>query len=116
MTPAWLLAAFTKVCEVYARAVTAFDEYGNPVYGDLLVGTTTCALSPMASGDLTGGRTGTSSFVLYLPAESAALIDAFSLVRIDGFDYEVDGPPSVYTQLFTPAVHHVEVNLTRSTA
>lgn len=116
MTPAWLLSAFTAQCDIFARTEDGFDEYGNPTYTTTLTAQSPCRLEALAGADIQFGRATVANYVLYLPAEMAGQVAASSLIRIDGADYEVDGPPTAYTELFTPLGHHVEVNLIRSSA
>lgn len=115
-TPGWLLATFDQTAAIYLRVPVDADEYGNPVYELTPTGQVSCRLEPLSAAEYPGGRSGTATHTLYLPAEAAGLVDTFSLIVIDGVEYEVDGPPQRLRQLFSPSLHHLEVNLLRSTA
>jgi hypothetical protein len=115
-TPAWLLKTFNQSCQISARTTLGTDEYNNPVYSNEYLGTSPCRLAPLSSVEIQGGRAGTSTYVLYLPAEAEPLVDSFTVFTIDGVEYEVDGPPQVYSLLFSTVHHHLEVNLIRSSA
>jgi hypothetical protein len=114
LTPAWLQAAFTQTCQIYARVPAGEDDMGSPVYVTTLVASSPCLLSPQASSEVQFGRTGQSAHTLFLPAETAVWVDAFVRFTVDGLNYEVDGPAMNYTPLFMPQLHHVEVAVTWS--
>jgi hypothetical protein len=116
MTPQWLLTAMNQRCQIFRRNEIGPDEYGNPAYESLAVGESRCLLQPASQADLQLGRAAVGSFNLFLPSEAASLVDAFTRYVIAGEEYEADGPPAIYSQLFTPTLHHVEVSVSRSTA
>jgi hypothetical protein len=116
MTPQWLLTAMNQRCQIYRRKETEPDEYGNPAYSSVLVGESRCLLQPATQSDLQQGRAAVGSFNMYLPATVAELVDAFSSYVVDGDEYEADGPPAMYIQLFQTSIHHIEASVSRSTA
>lgn len=116
MTPPWLQSAMTSTCQVMARQEAGIDPYGNPVYINVLAGTYPCLLAVNNSAEIQHGRTGVAAFTLYLPAESASVVDEFCYFLVDGGIYEVDGPPQQFSPLFNASIHHVEVALIKSSA
>jgi hypothetical protein len=117
VTPSWLARRMTTPAEIYHRdADPAADEYGNTVYVDTWVATTTCFMQPVTTAEIQDGRAAVSTYLLTLPAYVDGLIDAFSMFLVDGLAYEVIEPPSSPHSLISAGVHHVEVAVQRSTA
>jgi hypothetical protein len=116
VTPQWLLNAMTQSCVIYARAEVGTDEYGNAVYESQIVGSSRCLLQPVSQAEVQLGRAGVGTFTLFLPAELEAVLSPFSAFEVDSVLYEADGPPADYRQLFNAGVHHIEVNVGKSTA
>lgn len=116
MTPAWLLATFTQSCTIMARKEAGTDPYGDVVYVDQEVATFPCLCAPVNASEIQRGRTGVSDFTLFLPADAGQYADEFSRFIVDGVSYEADGPAMKFTPLFAPHLHHVEVQVVRSSA
>lgn len=116
MTPAWLAAAMVQPCVVYDRIPSGEDEYGNTIYENVIVAETLCSLQPVSQADIQLGRAAAGSFLLFLSAELAGLVTGFASFNVDGLVYEAEGPPAVYRGLYESDVHHVEVNVARSSA
>jgi hypothetical protein len=103
-------------CVIWNRLAVGVDEYGNPAYDSVNVGTSRCLLQPVSQVDLQLGRASFGTFNLYLPGEVAELVEAFTRYEIDGVFYESEGPPAIYSQLYQPLLHHIEVNVSKGTA
>lgn len=116
MTPQWLLAAMTQSCVIYDRVEVGDDEYGNAVYESRVVGSSRCLLQPVSQSEVQLGRAGVGSFTLFLPAELEAVLSPFSAFDVDAVRYEAEGPAAEYRQLYTTGIHHIEINVDRSTA
>ena len=116
MTPQWLLATFVQSCIILDRVAAGVDEYGNPVYETVPVATSKALLQPVAQADIQAGRAAVGSFILFLPVDVAPLVNPFTSYAVEGETYESDGAPSRYSALFNRDVHHLEVNVVRSSA
>lgn len=117
MTPSWLRNAMVQTCEVWDRVDTGeTDEYGNPVYEDVMTIVCRCLLQPASQAEIQLGRAGVGTFTLFLPNEVAAAVNPFCRYVVDATQYEAEGPPALYSQLYDPGVHHIEVGVTRSSA
>ena len=116
MTPQWLLNAMTQTCVIYNRAEVGTDEYGNAVYEDQIAATSRCLLQPVSQAEIQLGRAGVGTYTLFLPAEVETALTSFSAFEVNTVLYEAEGPPAVYSQLYQPHVHHIEVNVGKSSA
>lgn len=95
------------------RAVTGQDEYGNDVYGTVLVTVAGCSVQPRTSTEDTTGRVQViSGVMLFAPADP--LITAADVVEFDGRRFEVDGDPGVW-QSRNGSVTYQQVALRRVT-
>ena len=116
MTPHWLLNALQQLCTIYDRVPTGVDEYGNATYDTVAIANSYCLLQAVTENDIQSGRASVGTYNLYLPAEAADLVTSFSTFELEGQRYEADGPAAVHRGLFSSVVHHVEVNVSRSSA
>lgn len=116
MTPHWLLNAMQQLCTIYDRVPAGVDEYGNATYDTVAIANAYCLLQPVSESDIQLGRAAVGTFMLFLPAEAVAVVSPFSTFELDGLRYEADGPAAAHRELFSTAVHHIEVNVSRSSA
>lgn len=113
--PGWLAQRLRTPCTVYVRINVGEDEYGNVTYGEVAT-STMCFFTPAGQDEIQDGRAQVGSYLLHLPDQIAGVLDGFARVVVHGISYEAIGPPAIYPSLITSGVHHVEVNVQRSTA
>lgn len=115
-TPGWLAAVIRTPCVIHFRDPAGVDEYGDVTYDETRTLATTCWIQPVSQQEIQNGRAEVGSFLVHFGADMAAQLNGFARLEVAGVSYEVVGPPAVYPDIDTGAVHHVEAYVISSTA
>lgn len=102
-----------RVCTlVYRTEDGTPDAFGNPTI-DIVSLQSVCELQQRQRDDRTvAGEVTTTSWAVYLPA--ATDLDDLAAVIVDGYVYELDGPPWAARNPRTQTVSHVEATAVRA--
>jgi len=114
-TPAWLARHLDTPCTFYLREPNGVDEYGNIIYADRPI-PAMCFMQPVSQLQLEDGRANIGDFLLHTDASMAGVIDGFVRVEVYGSSFEAAAPPAVYRTFGDSRPHHVEIQVSRSTA
>lgn len=115
-SPSWLDDVMRVPCKLVGRERSGTDEYGNDVYTETLTDSV-CFIDALENSESEQGRLGVSAWHVFLPGYFASSLTAFSAIEIDGYGrLEFSGPPQVLRRPRELAVHHLEVNVTRTSA
>lgn len=114
-TPNWLSRHFDTPCTFYLREPGPADEYGNVTYTDVPY-PAMCFMQPVSQIQIEDGRANVGDYLMHLDAILAGVIDGFVRVEVYGSSFEAAAPPAIYRTFSDSRPHHVEIQVSRSTA
>lgn len=112
----WLDPLYATPVTVVRRVQSGTDEYGNPAFVEQAYDTK-CLIQQVNRSETEDGRTATSTWTVFLPADTVDRLSAFDRIVFANLGtFEVEGEPAICIRLRSTAVHHVEATVHRSSA